>query len=241
MRKSLFILTFWFLVNQCPAQNLQLHYDLRHSLDPKLNDENFPSLSFEYFKLIDTLGTGSFLIKLQADLKGKQKNIGQVFMQVSQSLRFWKPKICVYLNYSGGLGVTPTSFGYQIANSYAIGISYPFQWKGAWLAANVAFRYNAFTKPSYDPQFTFYFGRGISNWRFFTAGSFVAWMQNRNLGDDFTRDKKGKKFACFGDPQFWWNITKGLSAGTRVNVFYHTLTDDDRVQLYPTVGMKYQF
>jgi hypothetical protein len=242
MMKRFVILTFLFLsISSCYAQNLQVHYDFRNSLDPKVNSENFPSLSFEYFKLIDTMGTGSFLIKLQADLKGKDNNIGQVFVQLSQSLRFWKPKLYLYLNYSGGLGVTLSSLGFYIASSYGVGLSYPFQWKGAWLAANLSIRCNAFNKPSYDPQFTFYFGKGIKNYRYFTSGSFVFWTENRNHGDDFTRNRTGKKLAFFGDPQFWINIKKGLSAGTRINVFYHTLTDDDALQFYPTLGLKYQF
>lgn len=241
MRKWLLILSLLLLQLNGAAQNLQLHYDFRHSLDPALNPENFPSISFEYFKLIDTVGTGSFLIKIQADLKGKGNNIGQVFTQLSQSLRFWKPKLYLYLNYTGGLGVTPSNFGFYIANSYGIGVSYPFQWKGAWLAANLSVRYNAFAKPSYDPQFTFYFGKGLSNWKFFTAGSFVFWTQNNNQGDDYTKDLKGKKFAFFGDPQFWMKIKNGFSIGTRVNVFYHTLTDDDAIQFYPTLGGKYEF
>lgn len=225
----------------CSAQNLQLHYDFRHSIESKLHAKNFPSLSFEYFKLLDTLGTGSFLLKVQADLNGNNSNMGQVFAQVSQTLRFWKPKIFLSLNYSGGLGVTPGSFGYYIANSYGIGLSYPFQWKGAWLAANLVLRYNAFDRPSYDPQFTFYFGKGINNYRFFVAGSFVFWTQNKNLGDAFTSDLKGKKLAFFGDPQIWLNIKNGFSAGTRINVFHHLLTDGNEVQFYPTLGLKYQF
>ena len=48
------------------SQNIQLHYDLRHSLDPKLNPKNFPSFSFEYFKNIDTLDHASFLLKLDS-------------------------------------------------------------------------------------------------------------------------------------------------------------------------------
>ncbi len=226
---------------QCFSQNLQLHYDFRHSINPKLHTKNFPSLSFEYFKLIDTLGTGSFLLKVQADFSGKNANAGQVFVQASQSLRFWKPKIFLSLNYSGGLGVTSSAFGFYIPNSYGIGVSYPFQWKGAWLAANLLLRYNAFEKPSLDPQFTFYFGKGISNYRFFTAGSFVFWSQNRNQGDFGTQNLKGKKFAFFGDPQFWIKIKNGFSAGTRINVFYHLLTDGNEVQFYPTLGLKYQF
>jgi Domain of unknown function (DUF5020) len=239
--KLLFVLTCLFLSSHSGSQNLQIHYDFRHSLDHKLNAKNFPSFSFEYFKLIDTLGTGSFLLKVQADLSGKHQNVGQVFTQVSQSLRFWKPKIFLYLNYSGGIGVTPSAFGFYIPNSYGIGISYPFQWKGAWLAVNILFRYNAFDRPSYDPQLTFYFGKGISNYRFFVSGSFVFWTQNRNQGDAYTQHLKKKKFAFFGDPQFWVNIKNGFSVGSRINVFHHLLTEGNQVQFYPTLGIKYQF
>ena len=223
------------------AQNLQLHYDFRHSLDPVKNARNYPSLSLEIFKPIDTMGTGSFLGKIQADLNGKGGNTGQVFLQLSQSLRFWKPGIYLYVHFSGGLGVTPGSFGYYIANSYGVGVSYPFQWKGAFLAANLSFRYNAFVRPSYDPQFTFYFGRGISHYRFFTAGSFVFWTENRDHGGNGNGWVKGKKMAFFGDPQIWLNVDKGFSVGTRINVFYHTLTDINQLQSYPTFGLKYQF
>ncbi|WP_153798733.1 DUF5020 family protein [Foetidibacter luteolus] len=241
MHKQMFFLAFFFAAVSGLSQNLQLHYDLRHTVDPKTAAANFVTFSFEYFKLIDTAGTGSFLLKVQADMNGTKNNISQVFTQVSQSLRFWKPPVYLYFNYSGGLGVTPSSFGFYIANSYGIGVSYPFQWKGAWLAANLSVRYNAFAKPSYDPQFTFYFGKGISNYRFFTAGSFVFWTENRNQGNEHTQHLKGKKFAFFGDPQFWIRIKGGLSAGTRVNVFYHIFKSDNVIQLYPTVGVKYQF
>ena len=223
------------------AQNLQLHYDFRHSLDPKVNPRNFPSVSFEYFRQLDTVGTGSFLLKMQADFKGQDGNVGQVFTQISQSLRFWKPKVYLSFNYSGGLGIANDAFGYYLANSFGLGISYPFQWKGAWLSAALLYRYNAFKRPSYDPQFTFYFGKGFFNYKIFVAGSFVFWSENRDRGEDYTDGLSGKKFAFFGDPQIWFGIVKGLSVGTRINVFYHLITNDDRIQLYPTLGLKYQF
>jgi hypothetical protein len=140
------------------SQNLQMHYDFRHTIDPRSNAGNYPSFSFEYFKNIDTVGTGSFLMKLQADLNGKNNNTGQVYTQLSKTHRFWKPKIYLSLNYSGGLGVTPSSFGYYLSNSYGMGISCPFQWHGAWVAASLILRYTAFDRPSYDPQLTLYFG-----------------------------------------------------------------------------------
>jgi hypothetical protein len=240
MKLYVFLLFLSFSIYS-QSQNLQLHYDFRHTLDPGLNSNNFPSLNFEYFKLIDTLGTGSFLLKVRADFSGKNHNVAQSFIQVSQSLRFWKPKIFLQLNYSGGLGTTASGFGFYIPNSYGIGVSYPFQWKGAWLSANLLLRYNAFDKASFDPEFTFYFGKGLSNYRFFVAGSFVFWTQNRNKGDAFTQNLKGKKFAFFGDPQFWVNIKNGFSVGSRINVFHHLLTDGNQIQFYPTLGIKYQF
>jgi uncharacterized protein DUF5020 len=223
------------------SQNLQLHYDFRHSIDPKLHEKNYLTLSFEFFKQIDTVSTGAFLLKMQADFSGKNANIGQIFTQVSQTLRFWKPKVYLYLNYSGGLGVTSNAFGYYIANSYAAGASYPFQWNGAWISMNLALRCSAFEKPSYDPQFTFYFGRGFANYKFFTAGSFVFWTENRNHGDAATQNLQGKKFAFFGDPQFWIKIKNSFSIGTRVNILYHLLNDKNEIKIYPTLGFKYDF
>ncbi len=223
------------------SQNFQLHYDFRHSIDPKMNPVNFPSFSFEYFKNIDTLETGSFLFKIQADLKGKGKNMGQAFTQISQTLRFWKPKIYLYLSYTGGLGVTPDAYGFYLNNSFSTGVAYPFQWKGAWLSASLSYRLNVYEKPSHDPQFVFYFGRGLFNYRVFISGSIVSWTENRDQGVDYTRDKHGKKFAFFGDPQVWYKIKDGFSVGTRVNLYYHLLNDSNALQIYPTLGTKYQF
>ena len=223
------------------SQNLQFHYDFRHSMDPKLNPVNFPSFSFEYFKNIDTVGTGSFLFKIQADLKGTDNNMGQVFTQLTQTLRFWKPKVYLSLTYSGGLGVTPTSYGFYLSNSFGAGVSYPFQWKGAWISTSLSYRYNAYKRPSHDPQFVFYFGRGFFNYKIWMAGSIVSWTENRDQGIDYTKDLTGKKFCFFGDPQIWFNVKNGFSVGTRVNLYYHLLTIDNQLQVYPTLGTKYQF
>jgi hypothetical protein len=223
------------------AQNLQFHYDFRHTLDPANNSRNFPFFSFEYFRQLDTVGTGSFLIKVQGDLRGQRSNMGQVFMQLSQSIKFWQPPWYLYLSYSGGLGVNPDAFGFYIANSYGAGFSHPFQWRGAFLSLAFSFRYNAFERPSYDPQLTFYFGKGFFNYKIFVAGSFVCWTQNRDLGMDFTRELSGKKLAFFGDPQVWVKIYGGISAGSRVNVFYNVISDKNSILFYPTIGLKYQF
>lgn len=223
------------------AQNIQLHYDFRHTIDPDVNADNFPSISFEYFKNLDTVGTGSFLLKVQADLKGRNRNMGQVFVQLSQTLKFWKPKMYLSVGYSGGLGITPKAYGFYLSNALSAGMACPFTLKGAWFSVSLLYRYNAFDKPSYDPQFTFYFGKGFRNYKIFIAGSFVCWTENRNQGNEYTRGLSGKKVAFFGDPQLWVKIKGGLSVGSKINVFHHLITEDNQIQFYPTIGIKYQF
>jgi hypothetical protein len=220
------------------GQQLQLHYELRHTTYPELNPKNYPSLSFEYFKNLDS-ARGSFLVKVQADLNGRDNNVGQTFLQLSQTLRFWKPKVELALTYSGGLGTTPSSFGFYINNAFGVGAAYPFQWKGGFFSTSLVLRYNAFDAPSYDPQFTFYFGKGFRNYKIFVSSSFTFWTQNNNLGNEYTKELRGKSFRFFGDPQIWYRIKNGFSVGTRIYIFYHVVNDD--IQFYPTIGTRYQF
>lgn len=238
MRNSLiFLFSATSLIGQ--AQQLQLHYDFRHSLDPVRTRRNFASLTYEYFKGTDS--TGSFLFKMQTDFSGENNNPGQLFLQVSKNIRYWRPKPELTLTYSGGLGVAPPTYGYYLTNSLGVGVAYPFQGRSAWYSVNLVYRFNAFARPSHDAQFTFYFGKGFANYRIWVAGSLVAWSENRNHGTDFTQGLLGKKVALFGDPQCWIKVGKQVSVGSRINLFYHTLTTENRLQVYPTLGLKYQF
>src|ERR1700712_1489590 len=81
------------------AQSLQLHYDLRHTIDPKHNPQNLPTLFFEYFKTqTDTssfIKPGSFLFKVETDMLGDKNNIGKAYIQATQTFSFWNPKIFI--------------------------------------------------------------------------------------------------------------------------------------------------
>jgi hypothetical protein len=239
--KLLFFSALVFITTSAFSQNIQLHWDFRHTFDPKTNVKNFPDLNFEYFKELDTAGTGTFMIKLDSRLDGVKSNVGQVFTQISQSIKFWKPRTYLSVTYSGGLGVTPNSFGYYLTNSFGIGPAWSFQLKGAWVSVSTYFRVTEFKMPSYDPQVTLWFGKGFFNYKIYLAGSFVLWSENRNQGNEATKDLKGKKIAFFGDPQIWFKIKNSFSVGSKINVYYHLLTPDNHVQAYPTLGLKYQF
>src|SRR5262245_13895883 len=100
------------------AQEVQLHYDLRHTVDPETNPGNFPSVTFKGFK---ALAFGSFLLKMEGDFDGTRHNLSKVYFEMSQTLRFWTPSIYIHLEYTGGLGVfdggTGGTGGYDIENA----------------------------------------------------------------------------------------------------------------------------
>lgn len=239
---TLLILSF----TRVKSQSLQLHYDARHTLDHKRNLKNFPTLYFEYFKTLDTgkifIKPGSFLLKLQADFTGEQSNIGKYYMQVSQEVRFWKPKVFINLQYSGGLGITtPRQYSYYILNTYSVGVSYPFRWGSAYLSSVLNFKYIPYTKPSKDFLYTFYFYKGLWKYKAEFSGDFSIWTENKNHGDDLTKGQNGKRFSFFAEPQFWYKLNNTLAAGTKINTNYHVLTTENILQIYPTVALRVKF
>lgn len=243
------ILRFLFIVSCCIflniglAQTIQLHYDMRHTVDPKHTAKNFPTLYFEYFKTQDSgksfVKPGSFLLKMQADFLGQQNNIGKFYVQVSQSFRCWKPKIFVTLQYSGGLGITePKEYSYYITNTFSAGLSYPFRWGSAYMTSVLNYKYIPYKKLSHDLLYTLYWWKGLWHYKVEFAGDFSVWTENKNHGDEYTQQLKGKRFYFFAEPQLWYNTNKTLAIGTKINMFYHVLTNENRLQVYPAVAVR---
>lgn len=222
------------------AQELQLHYDFRHSFDPRANPKNYVLLVFKYFKDIDTVNTGSFLFEVQSALSGKKGYFGQAFIQASQSLKFWKPKLYMHFNFSGGLGIADPDFGYHISNSYALGVSVPLVFKKSWYSFSLMYRYSDLSKPSHDIQSNIYIGGGLMNYKLMYGCTLVTWATDRNDGLPGNVQKKGKRIAFFADPQIWYGIGQGFSVGSRVGLSYH-VSNSPGIQAFPTVGIKRAF
>jgi len=228
------------------AQNLQLHYDFRHTVDPAHNSQNFPTLYFEYFKAMDSTSSfikpGSFLFKLEDDLQGDRDNSGKAFVQVSQTFRLWQPKIFAAVQYSGGLGVTnPAQYSYYINNCFSIGPSYPFQWKGAYFNAEIFYNYNILKKPSNDIMLSFYWGKGFWNYKVEFAGDFELYTLNRNQGDAATKNLGGKMISFFGEPQIWFKIKGNFSMGSKAILYYHVVIPQNLFEVYPTIAARVKF
>jgi hypothetical protein len=86
--------------------------------------------------------------------------------------------------------------------------------------------------------FSFYWYRGFLNYKLVFAGDFSIWTRNKNQGDALTAGLSGKRGSFFAEPQLWYKVYKELSAGTKINCYYHVLTYDPVFQVYPAVGLK---
>lgn len=229
------------------SQNLQLHYDMRHTIDPENNSKNYPTLYFQYYKNFDSdsskyfIKPGAFLLTMQANLLGEKNNIGSSTIQVSQSFRCWEPKVYLNLQYMGGLGITePREYSYYIQNTYLIGISYPFKWHNAYMTTNLSYKYVPYNKPSHDFLYSLYWWQGLFKYKGEFSGNFSVWTVNKNLGDEYTKGMKGKRFSFIGEPQFWYKLGNKFAVGSKINMYYHIYTYDNVLQVYPTVGIRFE-
>jgi Domain of unknown function (DUF5020) len=242
MRKHVFCLLLGCAATLDPrfvrAQELQLHYDWRHTTDPRNNARNFPSLAFKTFKALEF---GSFLLKLEADLNGTRHNVSKGYMEISQTLRFWAAPIYVLGEYSGGLGVFDGgNGGFYLDNAYHIGASHPFPWQGGFGNVSLAYRYANLSRASHDPQASLYWGRTFGGrWSFASTGVF--WTQNRNRGDERTADLTGKRDSFLVENEIWWRVAGLVSVGSNVRVSRNVYATDGRLLVYPTMGIRYRF
>ena len=227
------------------AQSLQAHYDFRKSLEPKYNAKDFVTLYFHYFKSQDIdsaiISPGSFLMTMQGDLVGERDAIGRFYMQVSQSARFWTPKVFLSIQYSGGFGVSePGSYGYYLANTYSVGVSYLFSWGEAPFSVSVSYMRSAARKPGNDVLCSLYWWSGFWQYRAEFLGDIQMWTQDRDRGDNFTAGMHGKRIAVYAEPQLWYSLGSSIAVGSKINMYYLVLTSDHVVQVYPTLAVKYK-
>ena len=200
---------------------------------------DFLTFSFESFRQANY---GSLLMKMDVDFNGKNSNIGKLYTQISQNLKFWNYPIFVHLEYSGGLGfISKTVSGYHINNTYSIGMAHTFQWMNGWANTFLAYRYTNFEKLSHDILYSFWWGKNILREKVRLTAYFVLWTENKNHGDAWTQNLSGKKFLALGEPQIWYNFNKLFAIGSEIKLFYHVYSYSDHLLIYPTLAIKYNF
>lgn len=238
LRKTFFFFALLFAFFSVEAQNLQLHFDPRHSI---YGDEHFSTnyltATFEMFKPDPW---GSTFMFVDADFNLSKGNVGLMYTEIARDFKINNFPLMPHIEYNGGLGLfeidDKLGGGYSIPNAYLAGFSYPFQLGNAFMSTYVAYKYNAFKEVSHDVQWTLTWVANLLNNKLTLSGFADVWTENKNPMDG----DSDKKVIFLSEPQIWYNATEHFSLGGEVEISSN-FAGRDRTFVCPTVAMKWNF
>ncbi len=222
------------------AQNLQLHYDTRHSLyGDKVSQSNYFTATFEMFKP-DKWGQTFMFIDF--DFNFDKKSPGLAYAEIARAFKIGDFPLMPHIEYNGGLGIVKgTNAGFSVPSSYLAGAQYPFQLGNFFMGTYVAYKLNAFPKNSHDVQWTLTWTSTLANGKVSLAGFADVWSEDKQFSEQASA--KGKKIIFLSEPQLWYNVTENFSLGTEVELSYNFVNKFSENKFYaiPTLATKWNF
>ncbi len=229
-KKTFVTFLFFFPVFTVSAQNIQLHYDLRHTLHENSAadwaGQNFLFTTVEMFR---PDRWGSTFLFIDMTYAGNKGGINSAYWEIARDLQCWKAPVAFHIEYNGGIA------GRSIPNAYLAGISWTPSCTKIHVNTYLAYKYNAFEKASHDIQWTVSWQYTTAKKHFTACGFVDVWTENK----DFTGNTSGKKIVVISQPQFWYNVTKHFSAGSEININYNFHASN--VFVTPTLAVKWNF
>lgn len=211
------------------AQNLQLHYDFRHSLyDTVAAPRNYLMATFEMFKP-DRLGSTFMFVDF--DFTGGNTNLGTIYTEIARDFQIGRFPIMPHIEYNGGI-----SSGFTIENAFMAGSSYNFTLGRFNMNTYLAYKLHTFERLSHDAQLTLVWSANLLNERLTISGFADIWTENRNR----TSGQQGKKVIFMSEPQIWFNIVPSFAVGSEVRMSYNFITAN-KFYIIPTIAVKYTF
>lgn len=231
-RKILLTLLLFSSLGALRAQNLQLHFDPRHTFygsDVPTASQNYLTATFEMFKPDQW---GSTFMFVDFDLNNSKKNIGLAYAEIAREFKIGDFPLMPHLEFNGGLGN-----GFSIPSSYMAGFGYPFQLGNFFMSTYVAYKLNAFQEVSNDAQWTVTWNATVADGKLSLAGFLDLWSENK----DHTGAESGKKLIMLSEPQLWYNFTPNFALGTEVELSYNFVVGPNHFYAIPTLATKWNF
>lgn len=212
---SVLFLLFPFLVN---SQNFQLHYDLD-------KERGFFTSTLEMFKP-DTFGSTFFFVDMDYDMEGN-KTASLSYFEIARyiTLPIWNRKLDATIQFNDGFAV----WG-PLGQAWLAGFSYPIKLGNFVVKTDLLYR-SAQGSKSPDAQLTVAWYHLLWKERLCFTGFFDVWSQGT---------KGNKEMVVLGEPQLWLRTWQNLSLGTELELSYNFLPGDE-IQLFPTLGLKWDF
>jgi len=233
-RKISVILLFFCVLGAVRAQNLQLHFDPRHSLyGDDVAPANYLTATFEMFK---PDRWGSTFMFADFDFNHDKKNIGLVYAEIAREFKIADFPLLPHIEFNGGLGN-----GFSIPSSYMAGVGYPFRLGNFYMSTYVVYKLNAFQKVSNDAQWTVTWNASLADGKLSLGGFADLWTEDKSFTEG--SDASGKKMIFLSEPQIWYNITPNFSLGSEIELSYNFVNKFTESKFYviPTLATKWNF
>ena len=245
--KTKLILTFLTAVSMSvSAQNIQLHYDLGHSLNSDLTNRPSVTTTFEMFKPDKWGNTYTF-----TDIDYQRDGVAGAYWEIAREFNLSRNKQwAAHIEYNGGLSSDEDNWN-ATRFQHAVLVGGAWNWHSADFSKTFSVQamykyyfknrhYNA--RPFSGFQLTEVWGVTFAN-KLCTFSGFCDLWYDPNLN--------GKRIVI-SEPQFWFNLNvlKGmqgvnLSLGSEVelsnNFVWNSRGEHNRFYAIPTVAAKWTF
>ena len=251
MKKSLTILLLMIFMGlgfAAKAQNLQVMYDFGE-------ERQYVTTTFEMYKA-DKWGGTFFFADFYHNGKNHPNNYGMMgtYMEIERALNFWQDsklkKLSAHVEYTGGLGVVPEGFGYNINNAWMFGAEYLFHSEDYrnTLTVYALYKTIAKTNQKLPLQFSIVWGmQDIFNVKGLRFCGFADlwWEENSWIGclGPYTT-----QFSFITEPQIWYNVGQffncpNFNIGGEVEMSYNFsgLKKPNKLCVNPCLGVKWEF
>lgn len=231
MKRIFFTLIIIIAFNAYP-QNLQMHYDFG-------KDRHYFTSTVEMFKP-DEYGSTFFFIDFDYNFPGNN-SISLAYFEISRYITIYK-KLSLTIQYNDGIivsGSTPLNNAFTLNQTWLGGISYPVDLGFVTINTDLLFR-KTYGSEAPDGQITFTWFVPFIEGKINFTGFMDIWSQDKLIRAQ-APSSGNKEVVFLTEPQIWYNFTNHLAGGTEIEVSNNFLPFQDKVQVNPTLALKWNF
>ncbi len=246
MKKLLTLTLTAMLSLSAGAQNIQMHYDLGHSIDGKLTNRPSITTTVEMFKP-DSWGSTYFFV----DLDYQRDGMAGAYWEVSREISLVKGNtLAAHVEYNGGLTSDENTWNATRFQHAAL-IGPAWNWHNADFSRtfSVQAMYKHFFKNKHWHQDAFSSFQLTLVWGMKLANG---WIDFSGFTDLWHHPDVNGNLIFLSEPQLWVNLNKvkrwekaNLSLGAEVelsnNFVYNNQGSNNRFYAIPTLAAKWTF
>ena len=246
MKKAFSLACLAMVCLAATAQNVQLHYDLGHTLNGNLSNRQSVTTTVEMFRA-DTWGSTFFFI----DLDYQRDGMAGAYWEIAREFSLVKGNtFAAHVEYNGGLTSDETTWNAtRFQHNFLVGPAW--NWHNADFSRTFSLQamYKHFFKNGHWAQDAFSSFQLTAVWGMKLA---KGWMDFSGFADVWYHKDVQGKLIFLSEPQLWVNLNKAqgwenvnLSLGAEVelsnNFVYNVNGANNRFYAIPTVAAKWTF